>query len=88
MTRNGNDSPWTNDRVATLKRLWPTDASLEEIARCLGGDITRHAVAGKAFRLKLPRRADPIGERRPSDREFYPRWQRRARGPFRSVDKL
>ena len=88
MTRNGNDSPWTNDRVATLKRLWPTDASLEEIARGLGGGITRNAVAGKANRLGLPRRAEPIGNRRPSKREFYSRWQQRAHGPYRSVDKL
>ena len=45
-------SPWTDDRVATLKRLWSDGLSAREIALELRG-VTRNAVLGKLHRLDL-----------------------------------
>ena len=46
---------WTDDRVETLKRLWPQNMSASQIAERLGG-VTRNAVLGKVHRLGLPQR--------------------------------
>jgi GcrA cell cycle regulator len=43
---------WTKERVATLKRLWAEGASASVISKKLGG-ISRSAVLGKIFRLRL-----------------------------------
>jgi GcrA cell cycle regulator len=43
---------WTKERVATLKRLWAEGASASVIGKKLGG-ISRSAVLGKIFRLRL-----------------------------------
>jgi GcrA cell cycle regulator len=43
---------WTEERVATLKRLWAEGASASVISKKLGG-ISRSAVLGKIFRLRL-----------------------------------
>ena len=45
-------SPWTDDRIADLKRLWSEGLSATEIARRLPG-TTRNAVLGKLHRLRL-----------------------------------
>ena len=50
---------WTDDRVATLKKLWGEGKTAAEIAKELGG-VTRNAVIGKAHRLKLSNRVSPI----------------------------
>ena len=50
---------WTDDRVATLKKLWGEGKTAAEIAKELGG-VTRNAVIGKAHRLKLSNRISPI----------------------------
>lgn len=50
---------WTEDRVATLKKLWGEGKTAAEIAKELGG-VTRNAVIGKAHRLKLSNRVSPI----------------------------
>lgn len=50
---------WTDDRVATLKKLWGEGKTAAEIAKQLGG-VTRNAVIGKAHRLKLSNRLSPI----------------------------
>lgn len=50
---------WTDDRVATLKKLWGEGKTAAEIAKELG-DVTRNAVIGKAHRLKLSNRVSPI----------------------------
>jgi transposase len=42
---------WTDEREATLKRLWPTAMSAVQIAREIG--TTKNAVIGKAHRLGL-----------------------------------
>jgi len=47
------------DRVARLKRLWEDGHSASEIARMMGGGITRNAVIGKAHRIGLSGRIDP-----------------------------
>lgn len=63
MTRRRSDDsrrtyPWTDEQVATLKRLWLTDGlSASQIAKAMGGGLTRSAVIGKVFRLQLPKRS-------------------------------
>ena len=51
---------WTDERVALLKKLWVEGKSAAEIAKMLGGGLTRNAVIGKAHRLKLSNRVSPI----------------------------
>jgi len=50
---------WTDDRVATLKKLWMEGLSASQIAGELGEGVTRNAVIGKVHRLKLSGRAKP-----------------------------
>ena len=49
---------WTEERVATLKKLWLDGLSASQIAKQLGG-VTRNAVIGKVHRLGLSGRATP-----------------------------
>lgn len=49
---------WTDERVATLKKLWLDGLSASQIAKQLGG-VTRNAVIGKVHRLGLSGRATP-----------------------------
>ncbi len=49
---------WTDERVATLKKLWLEGLSASQIAKQLGG-VTRNAVIGKVHRLGLSGRAAP-----------------------------
>ncbi len=49
---------WTEDRVATLSKLWADGLSASQIAAELGG-VTRNAVIGKVHRLGLSGRAKP-----------------------------
>jgi GcrA cell cycle regulator len=51
---------WTDERIAVLKKLWGEGKSAAEIAKALGGGLTRNAVIGKAHRLKLSNRVSPI----------------------------
>ena len=50
---------WTEDRVDVLKRLWLEGLSASQIAKQLGGGVTRNAVIGKVHRLGLSGRAAP-----------------------------
>ncbi|MGJ8527781.1 GcrA family cell cycle regulator [Maritalea sp.] len=50
---------WTDERVATLKKLWMEGLSASQIAGELGEGVTRNAVIGKVHRLKLSGRAKP-----------------------------
>lgn len=50
---------WTEERIATLKKMWLQGKSASEIAEKLGG-VTRNAVIGKAHRLNLSGRPSPI----------------------------
>lgn len=54
------DLNWTDERVALLRQLWGEGKTAAEIARALGGGVTRNAVIGKAHRLKLSNRVSPI----------------------------
>jgi GcrA cell cycle regulator len=56
----GISMSWTDERVALLKKLWGEGKSAAEIAKMLGGGLTRNAVIGKAHRLKLSNRISPI----------------------------
>lgn len=60
---------WTDDRVATLKKLWMEGHSAAQIAKQLGGGVTRNAVIGKVHRLGLAGRATPS---RPAKRPARP----------------
>ncbi len=55
---------WTEDRVASLKKLWLEGLSASQIAKQLGG-VTRNAVIGKVHRLGLSGRAAPAAPARP-----------------------
>ena len=48
---------WTDDDVALLRKLWAEGKTATAIAARLGG-ISRSAVLGKVFRLRLPPAAD------------------------------
>lgn len=51
-------SPWTDDRVEMLKRLWADGLSASQIAVELGA-VNRNAVIGKVHRLGLSGRRKP-----------------------------
>ena len=44
--------PWTDERIDMLKQLWADGATANSIADRLGG-VSRSAVLGKIFRLRL-----------------------------------
>src|SRR2546430_450563 len=49
---------WTDERVETLKKLWPAGLSASQIAKQVGG-VTRNAGIGQVHRLGLSGRATP-----------------------------
>ena len=52
---------WTDERVAKLRELWPTEMTSKAIGRALG--VSGGAVAGKADRLGLPMKKAPLQQR-------------------------
>lgn len=44
---------WTEQQIQSLKKMWGNGYSASDIAKQLGGGLTRNAVIGKAHRLKL-----------------------------------
>jgi GcrA cell cycle regulator len=56
---------WTEERVEVLKKLWLDGFSASQIAKQLGGGLTRNAVIGKVHRLGLSGRASPSQPQRP-----------------------
>lgn len=44
---------WTDQQIQSLKKMWGNGFSASDIAKQLGGGMTRNAVIGKAHRLKL-----------------------------------
>ena len=50
---------WTDERIATLKKMWEGGATASQIADELGG-VSRNAVIGKAHRLGLDSRPSPV----------------------------
>ncbi|MDD3288008.1 MAG: GcrA family cell cycle regulator [Alphaproteobacteria bacterium] len=47
---------WTEQQIQALKKMWGNGFSASDIAKQLGGGLTRNAVIGKAHRLKLSSR--------------------------------
>ena len=76
---------WSDDRVATLSKLWLDGLSASQIAKQLGG-VTRNAVIGKVHRLGLSGRAAPSSPAR-APRISAPRLPRarKAASPARVV---
>ena len=50
---------WTDERIATLTKMWEGGATASQIAEKLGG-VSRNAVIGKAHRLGLKSRPSPV----------------------------
>lgn len=50
---------WTEERIATLTKMWEGGATASQIAEELGG-VSRNAVIGKAHRLGLKSRPSPV----------------------------
>jgi GcrA cell cycle regulator len=50
---------WTDERIATLRKMWEGGSTASEIATELGG-VSRNAVIGKAHRLGLKARPSPV----------------------------
>jgi GcrA cell cycle regulator len=50
---------WTDERIATLTKMWESGATASQIADELGG-VSRNAVIGKAHRLGLKSRPSPV----------------------------
>lgn len=50
---------WTEERIATLTKMWAGGATASQIAEELGG-VSRNAVIGKAHRLGLKSRPSPV----------------------------
>ena len=59
---------WTDERVASLKKLWADGLSASQIAAQLG-NITRNAVIGKVHRLGLSGRAKSPSSAAPRPRK-------------------
>src|SRR5690606_3120098 len=50
---------WTEERIATLTKMWEGGSTASQIADELGG-VSRNAVIGKAHRLGLKARPSPV----------------------------
>ena len=50
--------PWTPDQEQTLRLLWPTGISCQDIGKQIG--VSSNAVSGKVDRLGLPKRENPV----------------------------
>ncbi|HYD24693.1 MAG TPA: GcrA family cell cycle regulator [Croceibacterium sp.] len=55
---------WTEERIATLTKMWEGGATASQIADELGG-VSRNAVIGKAHRLGLKARPSPVKANEP-----------------------
>lgn len=60
---------WTDERIATLKKMWEGGSTASQIADELGG-VSRNAVIGKAHRLGLKARPSPVS---PKDEKPEPK---------------
>jgi GcrA cell cycle regulator len=76
-------SGWTAARVALLRRRWTEGASAGAIAMELGRGISRSAVLGKVYRLKLPR--PDAGSRSAPARQGWSKSASEQGGPPRPV---
>ena len=80
-----NNSDWSDDKIAKLRRLWDEGLPAAEIGRRLG--TTRNAVIGKAWRLELPpRRVSDSPNPVPSLSEIMPLATDRWHWPLESPE--
>ena len=79
---------WTDERVALLKKLWGEGKSAAEIAKALGGGLTRNAVIGKAHRLKLSNRISPIQQNNKKPVSAVPRIVEEKKAPAPAPAKV
>jgi GcrA cell cycle regulator len=66
MSSNAERTQWNEDRVGALRRLWDEGHATAEIGRRLR--VSKNAIVGKAHRLDLPGRPDPIRRSGPTKR--------------------
>lgn len=77
---------WTDERIATLTKMWEGGATASQIAEELGG-VSRNAVIGKAHRLGLKARPSPVKANEtkpaaaPERKEAEPRPAAKAKAP-------
>src|SRR6188474_2276263 len=62
---------WTDERIATLTKMWESGATASQIADELGG-VSRNAVIGKAHRLGLKARPSPVKATAPKPKSRAP----------------
>ena len=63
---------WTDERIATLKKMWEGGSTASQIADELGG-VSRNAVIGKAHRLGLKSRPSPVKAAEKKKAELKPK---------------
>jgi len=63
---------WTDERIATLTKMWEGGATASQIADELGG-VSRNAVIGKAHRLGLKSRPSPVKANEPKPAPARPK---------------
>lgn len=59
------DAGWTDYRLARMKTLWAEGLTAADIAKDLGGGLTRCAVLGKVHRLGLRKRPIEVFQTQP-----------------------
>ena len=69
---------WNDETIAELRRMWSEGMSASQVARQLGGGLTRNAVIGKVHRLGLSGREAPSRPRSLGGRPPGSRTQNRA----------
>lgn len=63
---------WTEGRIALLRKLWSEGLSCSQIAKQLGGGVSRNGVIGKIHRLGLNIRATPARPVKPKPKPIGP----------------
>lgn len=69
---------WNDETIAELRRMWSEGMSASQVARQLGGGLTRNAVIGKVHRLGLSGREAPSRPRSLGGRPPGSKTQNRA----------
>lgn len=77
---------WTDERVDSLKKLWLDGLSASQIAKQLGGGVTRNAVIGKVHRLGLSGRAAASQPQRPIVKTVRPARPALVSAPLRRIE--
>ena len=73
---------WTDERIATLKKMWEGGSTASQIAEELGG-VSRNAVIGKVHRLGLNSRPSPVkaNEKKKAAKNAAPKATKKAADP-------